>query len=1274
MLFFKKGVYMIKNISDFTNLYPLSKTLRFELKPVGETAERIADFKNKALCDIVSRDEKRAQEYIKMKKILDDYYRDFISIVLDQKIYTEQEIKDAFEAYKKTRQLSTERDKLKKEFQVIQKKLRNKIAKAFTSKMKECELDEYSSLINEKGKDDNFRRPLLWDWLKKNMDNKTLSKAEFEEAEKTLKSFHQFTTYFKGFKSNRDNIFSEKDQTTAISYRIVHENMIKHFDNCIRLENIKKSHKALYNEIKDSVNSLKPESLVIFLNQEGIDNYNIIIGGDSIDQSKTGINQKINLYRQKYEIRGKELPLMAKLYKQILSKSEDKFLIDKFESHKDMLDAIDEYTRNIISSKNVNAMVELIKDYITQENSEFIFIKNDISLTDISQFLFKDWSFIKRAMSKYAESKIAAKKDRDKWLKSEIFSLKDIQAAVDLYLEDLEEKDFIQTDISSYFTSFINVEGNIFDKINQSRKDAEQLIRDGVFNNNNTSPDKKSDTDKIKSLLDSIMNLIHFLKPLHLVKKGKFIDVDNADSDFYEPFNRSYNDFCMLIPVYNKTRNLLTKKPYSKDKIKINFDNSYFLHGWPQDYETKAGLIFIKGNRYYLAINDKKLTEDEKFILKENYTHNPARRIILDFQKPDNKNVPRLFIRSKGEKFAPAVEKYNLPINDILDLYDEGKFKTEYRKINPVEFMKSLHMLIDYFKEGFCKHESYKHYSFKWKKTEQYQDIAEFYKDVIESCYQIKDEYINWDALINYVNEGKIYLFEIYSKDFSEFSKGTPNLHTLFWKAAFSEDNLKDVVVKLNGEAEIFFRKASIDEKNRVVHKAGTILESKNPLNMKSSSFGYDIIKDKRFTRDKFFFHCPITLNFKAEGESRLNERVNRFLENSGDIKFIGIDRGERHLLYYSVIDSNGRIVEQDTFNVLKNKYESNGITIEKKTDYHDLLNRKEKVRDEARKSWSVIENIKELKSGYLSHIIHELAKLMIKHNAVIVLEDLNFGFKRGRFKIEKQVYQKFEKALIEKLNYLVFKNEEAGNPGHYLKAYQLTAPLESFDKLGKQSGFLFYVPAGYTSKIDPATGFVNLFNTYYENIEKSREFFGKFESIKYNKDKDYFEFIFDYKNFTDRAGGKTHWTICSYGKERYCYNPRSRSYDCHDITKELKGLFGHIEYQDENNIKDTVTGQTESGFFKSLYFYLRVLLSMRYTTKDGNGNELDYILSPVGDFFDSRKADKNMPLDADANGAYHIALKGMMTVKGIKDGKLPRTEKGMMNKDWFVFAQSKNI
>lgn len=291
----------------------------------------------------------------------------------------------------------------------------------------------------------------------------------------------------------------------------------------------------------------------------------------------------------------------------------------------------------------------------------------------------------------------------------------------------------------------------------------------------------------------------------------------------------------------------------------------------------------------------------------------------------------------------------------------------------------------------------------------------------------------------------------------------------------------------------------------------------------------------------------------------------------------------------------------------------------------------------------------------------------MIKYNAVVILEDLNFGFKRGRFKVEKQVYQKFEKALIDKLNYLVFKENKTGQSGHYLNAYQLTAPFESFQKLGKQSGFLFYVLSHYTSKIDPITGFINLLDTTYKSVEKSQDFFRRFDNIIYNKQKNCFEFSFNYANFPpDKSGSKKNWTICTAGKERYRYNREKKVFDCYDVTEELKKLFNG---NNENLINMIVTKE-DKAFFERLYFLLSLTLQLRHSFKSGD-EEIDFILSPVadkdGNFFDSRKAKENQPKDADANGAYNIARKGLMVLEQIwKEGR-PGT---ISNADWFDFAQ----
>ncbi len=65
-------------MEQFTNLYPLSKTLKFELRPIGSTKKNIE--KN----GILERDNQRAIGYKAIKKVIDEYHKAFIEQMLDK--------------------------------------------------------------------------------------------------------------------------------------------------------------------------------------------------------------------------------------------------------------------------------------------------------------------------------------------------------------------------------------------------------------------------------------------------------------------------------------------------------------------------------------------------------------------------------------------------------------------------------------------------------------------------------------------------------------------------------------------------------------------------------------------------------------------------------------------------------------------------------------------------------------------------------------------------------------------------------------------------------------------------------------------------------------------------------------------------------------------------------------------------------------------------------------------------------------------------------------
>jgi len=342
----------------------------------------------------------------------------------------------------------------------------------------------------------------------------------------------------------------------------------------------------------------------------------------------------------------------------------------------------------------------------------------------------------------------------------------------------------------------------------------------------------------------------------------------------------------------------------------------------------------------------------------------------------------------------------------------------------------------------------------------------------------------------------------------------------------------------------------------------------------------------------------------------------------------------------------------------------------------------KDQENDKAQKSWQTVERIKDLKAGYLSQVVHVLTQLMIKYNAVICLEDLNSGFMRGRQKVDKSVYQQFEQKLITKLQYLADKKIDADQPLGILRGIQLTN--SDVSRKGTQNGVIFYIPAWCTSKIDPVTGFVNLFdvrNLRYENVNKTRNFFSKFQSIVFNAKKDYFEFSFDYADFNGNAEGtRSRWTVCSFGDRiRTCRSVengnRWEASPVH-LTEEFKKLFSGMGILLDGDLKNKIVSvQDCKPFWESLLYLFRLTLQMRNSMPNSTDPQDDYLLSPVCDergvFFDTRKAGDDMPGDADANGAYNIARKGLWQIQQIRaasdtEEKLPV----MTKKDWLNFVQ----
>ena len=1242
----------MKSIEELTGLYSLSKTLRFELKPIGKTLEQI---ERKGL---LTQDEQRSEEYERMKIIIDDYHKRFIAMCLRNcklKVKNIDNQNDSLEEYAFRLSKSKRDDSDEIVLEKIKENLRKQIVKAFKNG------NTYGDL---------FKKELV----KKHLPDFVTD----VEDKQIVQNFNNFTTYFTGFHENRKNMYSDEAKSTAIAYRLIHENFPRFYDNLRSFAKIAESEVSshfsdiesafsLYLNVEHIAEMFQLDYFSDTLTQEQIEVYNNIIGGKTEkDGTKIqGINEFVNLYNQQHK--EAKLPLLKPLYKMILSdRIALSWLPDEFDNDKDMLTAINEYYDSVhpVISGNDEARIDNLLKNIVEYDTSHIYISNDKGLTDISQQMFGQYDVFTNAIKDELRRNIKPtpkEKRNPELLEERINSLFKKEKSFSIsYLNSLI-KDKDGGTIESYYA-----------KLGASDKDGEQTVNlltqiemaysvakevlDGKYANINQS---EKATKSIKDFLDAFKSLQHFIKPL--LGSGEEADKDNS---FCAQLINVWESLDVITPLYNKVRNWLTRKPYSTKKIKLNFENAQLLGGWDMNKETDyTSVLLRKGNLFYLAIMDKRYNHAFDFD-KLPCDGDCYEKIDYKLLPGANKMLPKVFFsKSRIDEFAPSPA--------IISAYHKETHK-KGKNFSLVD----CHRLIDFFKQSISKHEDWSKFSFNFSDTSTYEDISGFYREVEQQGYSIGFRNISVNYINQLVEEGKLYLFQIWNKDFSELSKGTPNMHTLYWRMLFERINLLDVVYKLNGQAEIFFRKRSINKENTIVHKAFQPIDNKNVQNFKNTStFDYDIVKDRRYTVDKFHFHVPITINFKSVGRPNINEYVIDIIRNNGIEHIIGIDRGERHLLYLSLIDLKGNIVKQMTLNEIKQDENSSFST-----NYKDLLVEREGNRKEARRNWKKIENIKDLKVGYLSQVVHLIAQMMVEYKAIVVLEDLNMGFIRGRQKIERSVYEQFEHMLIDKLNFYVDKKKDANVPGGLLHGFQLANKFESFGKLGKQSGCLFYIPAWNTSKIDPVTGFVNFLpDTRYENIDKSRIFFSKFDSIRYNEEKDWFEFTFDYNKFHKKLEGtKTKWTLCTYGTRiRTFRNPNKQNqWDNEEVvlTDEFKKVFANAGININGNLKESICSLKERIYLEPLMQLMKLLLQLRNSMIN---SEVDYMLSPVsenGVFYDSRSCGSNLPIDADANGAYNIARKGLWVLRQIQNSnpndKLRLT---LSNKEWLQFVQDKS-
>lgn len=1327
-----------KTFKNFTNLYELSKTLRFELKPVEETKELLKKVNLQGKTPVQTDQEIDDLYRNEMKPMLDKLHEKFINEALEKVSFENSDLE-------KLENLYLELDKLKKELKALisnkddrnesrikinkieegnkkraknigeieqlQSKLRGSIVKKFneTAKKWKCDLNGIETdLYNEKGnkKIKIDIKKETYEFLKEDNVLAILAHFNSDKIDKISK-FQRFTTYFTGFNKNRENYYSLDNKATGVANRAINQNLILFLNNKVdfnkfieKMPNLAKYGK--YFELKNFRECLA---------QEGIEKYNDTIGE---------IKSKVNLgYNQKIEDKKQQLNGLEKLQKQIGCRTKQQREQEKsgeniYPKYLEKIGLGFQITRD---SKGKYQIWEAL-EYLTQEvvpkikkiqknyqnffenwqkdsyNLSEIWLRKE-SINTISSRWFggNNWYILGKALSYLGTGKIDKKDDeykiplfvslqklkeamealekgidfdiRKSRKKSENELVKDENKNSEKFYyspENLFKKEHEKYYRKTLFETFLAIWqsevdhklAQIFDGYKAKNKDGnDKFVPDFLdefkkqskysFDKNKKNGEKSIHIETVKNLVEEgYLRLFQLTKYHNLEKKGEVAAL-STESKFYEVLKEFWEN--NEIVTYHKAfQTTLTKKLYSEDKIKLNFDNGNLLEGFSDGQEkNKAGVILKNKNKFHLGIlKNRGFFRTDKPNLLYQTKDNDWQRLILTNLK---------FQTLAGKGFL-------------------GKHGISYGALGKTDPMKAVNLLKEFIKTNYVKkYPQLKFIANKSHKNKKYFD-AEI-KKVLADCFTMKFVPIKYDILCQGL-KNDLYLFEIANKDFSKFSNGkNKNIHTLYWQKLFSDENLRKPIFALNGGAKVFFRQGQKAKLNKKVDQFGKVLTF---IDKRDDNKEKEVLQNRRYGDDKYFLHASITINYSKPKIIKFRESVNKTIkENYDDIKIIGIDRGEKNLLYYSVIDSQGKIIEQDSLNII------NGV------DYNDKLQKRQDKRKQARLDWEEIGNIKNFKEGYLSQAINKIYELIIKHNAIIVLEDLNSEFKAKRTaKVEKSVYKKFELALAKKLNHLILKNKESNELGGVLNAYQLTpyikpGDMSKFEK-AKQWGILFYVRANYTSTTDPLTGWRK--HKYISNSETPSKIQNIFNpntgiQINYDSDKKCFRFSYEIEGIF--------WELFAFnGLQRFRWNNEKRKMELYDLYKEFEKLFLGLDKSKSINqqIKDS------NGFkWKSLVFLWNLLNQIRNTDREEKGIENDFLQSPIWSekykcFYDSRKvSEDNLPDNGDANGAYNIARKGAMILERIKNcknvsefgndnnGKNPENSYYVSDKDWDKFV-----
>ena len=345
-------------MKEFTNLYQLSKTLRFELQPEGETAKTFKEWvenmnNTKNAENLFAKDKNIREAYLVIKPIMDKLHEQFIEKSLTSPEAKKIDFSKYFEIFK---------DKNKDFPDGFEKKLRGEIGATysvggnyFSSEIEKALNNTKDNTDESESKDedneDNEAKEDSKDKKKRNkkpfecLTDAKMLKYLYAKADrlarqngigkqtliKHIDQFKGFWGYLDGYNQNRENYYvTDKEASTAVATRIVHENLPTFCSNILRFEKRREEYLNILHYLKSNNRETKIkngqgveiEAKAISENVFQIEHFNKCLSQKQIEKynSIIGIyNYLINLYNQarRNEKGFNKIDEFEKLFKQI---------------------------------------------------------------------------------------------------------------------------------------------------------------------------------------------------------------------------------------------------------------------------------------------------------------------------------------------------------------------------------------------------------------------------------------------------------------------------------------------------------------------------------------------------------------------------------------------------------------------------------------------------------------------------------------------------------------------------------------------------------------------------------------------------------------------------------------------------------------------------------------------------------------------------------------------------------------------------------------------